>query len=37
MPYRVNVTARAAQDLDNIYQFIEAEQSQEAASGRPSC
>jgi plasmid stabilization system protein ParE len=31
MPYRVNVTARAAQDLDNINQFIHAEQSQHAA------
>jgi plasmid stabilization system protein ParE len=31
MPYRVKVTARAAQDLDSIYQFIQAEQSQQAA------
>jgi toxin ParE1/3/4 len=31
MPYRVNVTARAEQDLDTIYRFIQAEQSNQAA------
>ena len=31
MRYRVNVTTRAAQDLDTIYQFIQAEHSHQAA------
>lgn len=31
MAYRVNLTARAAQDLDNIYQYIQAGNSQKAA------
>jgi toxin ParE1/3/4 len=31
MLYRVNVTNRAAQDLDTIYQFIQAEHSHQAA------
>jgi toxin ParE1/3/4 len=32
MAYRVNLTARAAQDLDNIYQYIQAEESAKAAA-----
>jgi plasmid stabilization system protein ParE len=31
MEYRVNFTARAVKDLDNIFQFIQAEQSGKAA------
>ena len=31
MEYRVNFTARAVQDLDNIYLYIQAEQSATAA------
>lgn len=31
MPYRVDLTTRAARDLDNIFQFIQAEQSAHAA------
>jgi toxin ParE1/3/4 len=31
MRYRVNVTNRAAQDLDTIYQYIQAEHSHQAA------
>ena len=32
MEYRVNFTARAVQDLENIYQYIQAEQSAKAAT-----
>jgi toxin ParE1/3/4 len=32
MQYRVSLTARAVQDLDNIFQFIQAEQSGQAAT-----
>jgi plasmid stabilization system protein ParE len=31
MQYRVNITARAEQDLDNLYRYIQAEQSGQAA------
>jgi toxin ParE1/3/4 len=31
MAYRVSLTKRAAQDLDTIYQYIQAEQSGQAA------
>jgi len=31
MQYRVSLTARAVRDLDNIFQFIQAEQSEKAA------
>lgn len=31
MPYRVEITAQAKRDLDRIYQYIEAEESQLAA------
>ena len=31
MRYRVNVTTRAAQDLDTIYRFIQADHSHQAA------
>ena len=31
MAYRVSITARAAQDLENIYQYIQVEQSGQAA------
>jgi toxin ParE1/3/4 len=32
MQYRVSLTARAVKDLDNIFQFIQAEQSEAAAT-----
>jgi toxin ParE1/3/4 len=32
MPYRVEVTARASQDLDSIYRFIQAAESHHAAA-----
>ncbi len=32
MQYRVNLTARTTKDLDNIYQFIQADQSEQAAA-----
>ncbi|HZY62490.1 MAG TPA: type II toxin-antitoxin system RelE/ParE family toxin [Edaphobacter sp.] len=32
MTYRVDITARAAHDLDNIYRYVEAEQSKQAAT-----
>ncbi|WP_158941864.1 type II toxin-antitoxin system RelE/ParE family toxin [Granulicella sp. S190] len=32
MQYRVSLTARAIKDLDNIFQFIQAEQSETAAT-----
>lgn len=31
MEYRVSLTARAVKDLDNIFQFVQAEQSGKAA------
>jgi plasmid stabilization system protein ParE len=30
MAYRVNLTARAIRDLDNIYQYVQAEHSRQA-------
>ena len=32
MQYRVSLTARAVKDLDSIFQFIQAEQSEKAAT-----
>ena len=32
MTYRVDITARAAHDLDNVYRYIEAEQSKQAVT-----